>query len=72
MFRYEGQISVETVQVIGTPHIIENGPGARGIDRPSETTGSGTSILVPLCDAHGNQVATVAGSGCPYGDLDGS
>ncbi|MHB8635290.1 MAG: RHS repeat-associated core domain-containing protein [Fimbriimonadaceae bacterium] len=65
-FRYDGHMPMETVQAIGTAQTIENGLGARGIDWTSVTTGSGTNILFPLYDAHGNQVATVARSGSNY------
>ena len=61
---YDGQMPMQEVDTTGSSvSVTNNGLGARGLDYMSRTTGSQTTVVFPIYDAHGNMVADVSRSG---------
>ncbi len=67
-YRYDGQMPMETyvIKADSSTVLTVNGLGARGLDYTSVTNSSGTSVVFPIYDAHGNEVASLSRSGSSY------
>jgi hypothetical protein len=67
-YRCDGQMPMETyvIKADSSTVLTENGLGARGLDYTSVTNSSGTTVVFPIYDAHGNEVASLSRSGSSY------
>ncbi len=63
LYRYDGQMSMEDVDLGTNPAITDYAIGARGIDAISKTSGGNTVVVYPIYDAHGNMMADVSRNG---------
>ncbi len=54
LYRYDGQMAMEDVDLGTNPAVTDYAIGARGIDAISKTVGSNTVVVYPIYDAHGN------------------